>query len=136
MVTTFTFSNLGGHVPGLELLGAQGVADVFDGVAQTVGEVVGGVDAPGLARVRVRRVLDAVGHRVLLAVLHDVLHTQSSLGNGIWEWNIGMEYGEWNMGMGHGNGMSIIIFRCTCRYVSPLPPQTFPSSCPVVHECT
>ena len=103
MVTTFTFSNLGGHVPGLELLGAQGVADVLDGVAQTVGEVVGGVDAPGLARVRVRRVLDAVGHRVLLAVLHDVLHTQSSLGNGIWEWNMGMEYGngiwEWNMGM-------------------------------------
>ena len=100
VVTTFTFSNLGGHVPGLELLGAQGVADVLDGIAQTVGEVVGGIDAPGLARVRVRRVLDAVGHRVLLAVLHDVLHTQSSLGNGIWEWNIGMEYGEWNIGNG------------------------------------
>ena len=37
--------------------------------------VVGGVDAPGIASMGVRGVLDAIGHWVLLAVLHDVLHT-------------------------------------------------------------
>lgn len=34
------------HMPGLELLGAEGVCDILDGVTQTVGVVIGGVDAP------------------------------------------------------------------------------------------
>ena len=69
-----------GSPPGLELLGAERVGDVLDGVTEAVGEVVGGVDTPGVASVGVRGVLDAVGHRVLLAVLHNVLHTKCGLG--------------------------------------------------------
>ena len=34
--------------PGLKLLGAERVSDVFNGVTQAVGEVVCGVDAPGV----------------------------------------------------------------------------------------
>lgn len=33
-------------MPGLELLCAEGVCDILDGVTQTVGVVIGGVDAP------------------------------------------------------------------------------------------
>lgn len=33
-------------MPGLELLGAEGVCDVLDRITQTVGVVIGGVDAP------------------------------------------------------------------------------------------
>lgn len=36
--------------PGLKLFGAQRVCDVFNGVAQTVGVVVGGIDAPAETR--------------------------------------------------------------------------------------
>ena len=61
--------------PGLELLGAQRVGNVLNGVTEAVGEVVGGVDTPGVSGVGVRCVFDAVGDRVLLAVLHDVSHT-------------------------------------------------------------
>ena len=58
------------------------MADVLDGVTQTVGEVVRGVDTPGVPGVGVRGVLDPVGHWVLLAVLHYVFHTQGGLGTG------------------------------------------------------
>ena len=44
----------------LELEGAEGVGHALDGVGLAVGEVVGGIDAPGVARARVRRVQDAV----------------------------------------------------------------------------
>ena len=63
----------------LELLGAEGVCDVLQRVAETVRVVVGGVDAPLAARARVWRGLDPVGHRVHFAVLHHQLHTQSGL---------------------------------------------------------
>lgn len=33
-------------VPGLELFGTQWVCDIFNGVTQTVGVVISGVDAP------------------------------------------------------------------------------------------
>ena len=48
----------------LELQGAQGVGDALDGVGLAVGEVVHGVDAPGVPGAVVRRVLDAVQGRV------------------------------------------------------------------------
>lgn len=38
-------------VPGLKFFGAQGVGDVLDGVTQTVGVVVRGVDTPAERRV-------------------------------------------------------------------------------------
>ena len=41
--------------------------------------VVGGVDAPLVPRVWVWLVLDAVGHRVLLAVFHRQFHPQCGL---------------------------------------------------------
>ena len=65
--------------PGLKLFGTQRVGDVLDGVTQTVSEVIGGVDTPGVPRVGVRGVLDAVGYRILLTVLHNVLHTKCRL---------------------------------------------------------
>ena len=48
----------------LELERADRVGDALDGVGLAVGEVVGRVDAPGVARPRVRRVQDPVEHRV------------------------------------------------------------------------
>ncbi len=48
----------------LELERADGVGDALDGVGLAVGEVVGRVDAPGVARPRMLRVEDAVQHRV------------------------------------------------------------------------
>ena len=68
------------YVPGLEFFGAKGVGDVLNGVTQTVGVVIGGVDTPGVPRVRVRGELDPVGHWVLLSILHDVFHPQRGLG--------------------------------------------------------
>ena len=49
---------------GLELQGADRVRDALDRVGLPVGEVVGGVDAPGVAGARVLGVEDAVEHRV------------------------------------------------------------------------
>ena len=49
----------------LELLGAERMRDVLDGVAKTVSVVVGGVDAPLVARAVMGGVLDAVRDRVL-----------------------------------------------------------------------
>ena len=63
----------------LELLGAKRVRDVLDGVVEAVGEVVRRVDAPLVAGARMMRVLDAIGDRILLAVLHGVLHAQRDL---------------------------------------------------------
>ena len=65
--------------PGLKFLGTQRVGNVLNGVTEAVGEVVGGVDTPSISRVGVRCVLNAVGHWVLLTVLHNVLHTKCSL---------------------------------------------------------
>ena len=65
--------------PGLKLLGTQRVGNVLNGVTETVGEVVGGIDTPGVPGMGVRCVLNAVGHWVLLTVLHNVLHTKCSL---------------------------------------------------------
>lgn len=55
------------------------MGDVLDGVTETVGEVIGRVDTPGVPGVGVRGVLDAVGYRILLTVLHNVLHTKCGL---------------------------------------------------------
>ena len=49
---------------GLELERADGVADAFDRIGLSVGEVVSRVDAPGGARPRMLGVEDAVQHRV------------------------------------------------------------------------
>lgn len=46
MFTLFTAANCAGHSPGLELLGTQRVADVLNGVTQTVGEVIRWIDTP------------------------------------------------------------------------------------------
>ena len=48
----------------LELEGAERMGHPFDGVRLAVGEVIGRVDAPRVARSRVLRVQDAVDHRV------------------------------------------------------------------------
>ena len=48
----------------LELERADGVRDALDGVGLPVREVVGGVDAPGVAGARVLRVQDPVQDRV------------------------------------------------------------------------
>src|SRR5690606_32170659 len=48
----------------LELQSADGVGDPFDGVPLAVGEVVGGVDIPGIPGAVVGNALDAVQHRV------------------------------------------------------------------------
>ena len=48
----------------LELQGAQGVSDVLDGVGQAVGEVVHGVDTPGITCAVVGGVTDPVQKRV------------------------------------------------------------------------
>ena len=48
----------------LELHGADGVGDAFDGIGLAMGEVIGRIDAPGIAGARVRGVDDAVEHRV------------------------------------------------------------------------
>ena len=69
-------------VPSLELLGAQRVRDVLNGVTQAVSEVVGGVDAPGTPSVGMGSVLYPVGHGIHLAVLHDMLHAECSLRRG------------------------------------------------------
>lgn len=37
-------------VPGLKLFGTEGVCDIFNGVTQTVGVVISGVDAPAEKR--------------------------------------------------------------------------------------
>ena len=55
------------------------MCDVLNGVTETVRIIVGGVDTPLVSRVGVGCVLDTVGHWVLLAVLHDELHTKSGL---------------------------------------------------------
>ena len=60
-------------------LGAERVGNMLDGVAEAVGEVVGGVDAPLVPRPVVRRELNAVRHRVLLPILHHVLHSKRGL---------------------------------------------------------
>ncbi len=65
--------------PALKLLGAERVGDVLDGVAEAVSVVVGGVDAPFVAGPVVSRVLDAVGYRILLALLQGDLHPQRGL---------------------------------------------------------
>ena len=44
-----------------------------------MGVVVRGIDAPLVPGMRVRGVLDAVGDRVLFAILHCKLHTKSGL---------------------------------------------------------
>lgn len=91
-------------MPGLELLGAEGVCDILDRVTQTVGVVIGGVDAPArqdrdtndklkntttrevkqtaevalpfISRPMVRCVFDSICYRVKLPVLHDHLHPE------------------------------------------------------------
>ena len=55
------------------------MGDVLDGVAKAVSVVVGGVDAPLVAGPVVSRVLDAVGYRILLALLQGDLHPQRGL---------------------------------------------------------
>ena len=55
------------------------MGDILEGVAQAVGKIVSGIDAPVVPSAGVRCVFDAVGHRVLLAVLHSKLHADSSL---------------------------------------------------------
>ena len=68
--------------PHLELQRAERVVDVLQRVHQTVLEVVRGVDAPLVAHVRVRDVLDAVRHRVPHAwvrTVHVDLHAQRRL---------------------------------------------------------
>ena len=55
------------------------MGNILEGVTETVGEVISGVDTPLVPSAGVRYVLDAVGHRVLLAVLHSKLHADGSL---------------------------------------------------------
>lgn len=62
-----------------ELLGAEGVCDILDGVTEAVSVVVGGIDAPLSASAGVRVVLDPVSHRVLLAIAQSHLHPQCGL---------------------------------------------------------
>eukprot|EP00042_Codosiga_hollandica_P017248 m.46660 g.46660 ORF g.46660 m.46660 type:complete len:495 (+) comp47445_c0_seq1:1145-2629(+) len=63
----------------LELLGAERMRDVLDGVADRVSEVVGRVDTPIVASAVVRGELDAESNRIDLSVLHDVLQPQGGL---------------------------------------------------------
>lgn len=92
-------------MPGLELLGAEGVCDILDRITQTVGVVIGGVDAPArherkandtlknktthevkqntaevavpfISRPMVGCVFDSICYRVELPVLHDHLHPE------------------------------------------------------------
>mmetsp|Transcript_15555 Transcript_15555/g.39607 ORF Transcript_15555/g.39607 Transcript_15555/m.39607 type:complete len:576 (+) Transcript_15555:645-2372(+) len=68
--------------PGLELEGAQGVRDLLQRVHDTVGEVVGWVDAPLVTRVRVSAELDAVRDEVVhvkVVVPHVHLHPERGL---------------------------------------------------------
>ena len=55
------------------------MTDVLDGVAEAVGVVVRGVDAPLVAGSVVNGVLDPVGHGVLLALFEGDLHPQGGL---------------------------------------------------------
>ena len=64
------------HVLDLELPSAEGVCDVLNGVTETVGIVVGGVDAPLPPSPWVRLVLDPVCHWILLAIVQSHLHAQ------------------------------------------------------------
>ena len=69
-------------VPGLKLLGAKGMRDILYGVAEAVGVVIRRVDAPPCPRAGVWGIFDAIGHRVLLAVLHGQLHAEGGLNGG------------------------------------------------------
>ena len=64
------------YVLDLELPGAEGVSDVLNGVTETVGIVIGRVDAPLTPSPWVRLALDPVCHWVLLTVLQSHLHAQ------------------------------------------------------------
>ena len=55
------------------------MCDVLDGVAEAVGVVVGGIDAPLVAGSVVGGVFDPVGHRILLALFKGDLHPQGGL---------------------------------------------------------
>ncbi len=48
----------------LEFQGADGMGDVLDGVGLAMGEVIGGIDAPGVAGARMGGMQDAVHRRV------------------------------------------------------------------------
>ena len=90
--------------PSLELLGAQRMTDVLNGVTQAVSEVIGGVYAPGVPGVGVGGVLHPVGHGIHLAVLHDVLHAESSLRKGWLE-----------VCVEHTHARTCIIYNVTCN---------------------
>lgn len=64
------------YILDLELPGAEGVSDVLNGVTETVGIVIGRVDAPLTPSPWVRLALDPVCHWVLLTVLQSHLHAQ------------------------------------------------------------
>ena len=49
---------------------------MLEAIAQAMREVIGGVDAPAVSCPVMGRVLDPVSNRVLLAVLHNMLHPQ------------------------------------------------------------
>ena len=40
------------------------MGDTFDGVGLAVGEIIGGIEAPGIAGARMRAAQDAVQHRI------------------------------------------------------------------------
>ena len=55
------------------------MCDVLNGVTETVGVVIGGVDAPLVSGTWVGSVLDSICYWVLFAVLHEELHTKGGL---------------------------------------------------------
>ena len=55
---------------------------MLNGVAEAVGVIIGWVDTPLVPGVGVGGVLDPVGHRVLLAVLHGQFHAEGDLEEG------------------------------------------------------
>ena len=70
-----------GSSAGLELQGAQRVSDILQGIHQAVGVVIAGVDAPGVAGMRVLCKLDSVCYQIphhryiiLMVTSHPVHH--------------------------------------------------------------
>ena len=70
------------YLPCLKFFSTQRMSDIFNGVTQAVGVVIGWVNAPLVFAVWMRSEFDTISYRVLFAVFHCQFHTQSGLSMG------------------------------------------------------